>query len=140
MSASGLSDVLRNLARGEATPPSRPEDVASPPLAKPASAAPPAAPDVRRPPARSPERDPFHVLAVPVLLAVGALLLVPGVWAVAVLMGFDVWRADEPGAAKMALVMLACLPLGLMLFGGAWWFSRPAPKNRRPHPARGRPR
>lgn len=126
MSASGLSDVLRNLARGETHAPGSSEDAPRPPLAKPASSA------ARRPAPRAPQRDPLHVLAVPVLLTVGVLLFVPGAWAVAVLAGFDVWRADEPGATKMAAVMLACLPLGLVLFGGAWWFSRPRNRPRRP--------
>ena len=61
---------------------------------------------------------------MPVLITVATLLLFPLGWAVAVLLGLDVWRHDWPGAQTMALAMLAAGPIALFLYGGAAWLHR----------------
>jgi hypothetical protein len=74
-----------------------------------------------RPPKRGPKRKSslLKASAAPILLTVGALLLVPGVWALMLLSGRSVWQSDREDAASMAKVMLACLPLGLILISSA---------------------
>jgi hypothetical protein len=67
------------------------------------------------------EPDGLKAAGVPVCITVGCLLLVPGLWALAVLTGMNVWRSDWPSATTMAVAMLACLPLAVCLFAGAWW-------------------
>jgi len=60
--------------------------------------------------------------SIPILMTVGLLLQVPGVWAVMVKMGKEVPGSDRAEAATMANVMLMCMPLGLILISGAVYF------------------
>ncbi|MAE61906.1 MAG: hypothetical protein CMJ49_11190 [Planctomycetaceae bacterium] len=57
--------------------------------------------------------------AVPILITVGVLLLIPGFWALAVLAGLSVPLADQGDADTMAWVFLCCLPISAILLVGA---------------------
>ncbi len=61
--------------------------------------------------------------AIPVLITVGSLLLLLGIWGTAVLAGAEVPLHDKPGADRMATAMaLVGYPLGASLLGGAAFF------------------
>jgi|GEM_PF-5645780 len=54
--------------------------------------------------------------AVPILITVGCLLLVPAIWAVMILGGSETaWGAERENASSMAKIMLVCWPLALIL-------------------------
>lgn len=79
--------------------------------------------------ARTPAgRDANHGLkaaAVPVLITVGLLLLIPGVWSLLILTG--TWESPREDAKTMAVAMLATWPIALSMFAGAgffWWQIR----------------
>lgn len=57
----------------------------------------------------------FKAIAAPILMTVGAMLLIPAFWAVLVLAGASVPMADREDAPTMAKVMLLCWPLALSL-------------------------
>lgn len=60
-------------------------------------------------------------MASPVLLALAIGLIVPGVWSVLVLAGFDVALSDKDASRPMAMMMLVCWPLaGFMAFAAGW--------------------
>lgn len=80
------------------------------------------------PPAQSQPNQPYRPLprktkknselkgvAAPILMTVGAMLLIPAFWAVLVLTGAPVPMADREDASTMAKVMLLCWPLALTL-------------------------
>ena len=144
--ASGLSDVLRDLAAGDPQQPA-PSDEQPPaarvraakPTAKPRPAnvadesgeiiadAPAAKPrqrpaSARAPQRRKPQNTGMKMVAAPALLAVALLLLAIGIWGSLVLMGKEVWRSDQPGARQIAIAMQACYPIALCLLGGAVLF------------------
>ena len=56
------------------------------------------------------------------------LLLIPALWAVAVLIGLDVPMSggSSMGVSSngMALLMLVCWPIALMLVGGAYFYGK----------------
>lgn len=61
--------------------------------------------------------------AVPVLITVGLMMTALGVWGVLVKAGnTSLPMADRPNAGNYALLALVCLPIGLCLFAGAWFF------------------
>ena len=136
-SASGLSDVLRQMAdnttdhleaTAAATGPSAEELPAAEDMAEAYDSGEiDGSASVARP--RRPVRtaasanQPLKAAAVPVLFTVGALLLVPAVWAVLLLGGANVWHAQRPDAQRMAVVMLACWPIALSLFGAGVFFG-----------------
>jgi len=60
--------------------------------------------------------------AIPILLTVGVVLLIPGIWAVCLLIGLEVPRHNEPDAKQVALAMLITWPLSLCMIGGAIFF------------------
>jgi hypothetical protein len=61
----------------------------------------------------------LKAVAVPVLLTVGVLLLIPGVWAILLLCGADVWKSDDSSAKSVALIMLLCWPIAACLLAAA---------------------
>jgi hypothetical protein len=64
----------------------------------------------------------------------GTVMLIPGLWAIAIFMGLEVPRHDWPNVKSMAALMLICLPLALAMYGGAIYFHRkagPPPRTRR---------
>jgi uncharacterized membrane protein YqjE len=65
-------------------------------------------------------------MAVPALLAVAALMLVPGLWGLAVLTGLDVWGHARSNVTSVAMAMLAAWLIAASLFFGAWHFRRQA--------------
>lgn len=146
----GLSDVLRQMADSPGAPrsasPARQEAVDQTP-AELAAAEPiddesgervgaaQARPAAARRPVHPAPADPsagLKMLAVPVLLAVGLLLMVPGCWAVLRLLGVDVPLSDRPNVDVMAKVMLTCLPIAAILLAGAGFFYAQARAARKP--------
>ena len=58
--------------------------------------------------------------AAPILMTVGALLLVPAIWSVRYLSGVEgVSHAQREGARPMALLMLICWPMALALMAAS---------------------
>ncbi len=73
-------------------------------------------------------------VAVPMLITVGVLLMIPGLWALLVLGGVEIFGSTKQGARGMAMVMLLCWPIALLLIFGAFYFIvelRRAETNRR---------
>ena len=66
----------------------------------------------------------LKAVAIPLLITIGALLLVPAVWAVLILCGAHVWRWENPNAKAMALVMLMCWPIAGILIAAAVFFYK----------------
>lgn len=65
----------------------------------------------------------FRIAAVPVLVTVGLLMGVLGLWGVLVMAGnTSLPGADRPDADNYALLALVGLPLALCMFGGAGFF------------------
>jgi len=77
-------------------------------------------PTARRPPRRTALAN--NMIRISVVM--GLALLVPGVWAVAVLAGLSVPMSAGDSAPNMAMVMLLCWPVGLILLGGAVYYNR----------------
>lgn len=71
----------------------------------------------------------------PVFLTLGVLMLLPGIWAVLVLLGQDVWMSKAQGVDTMAKIMLVCWPVAIGLLAGAFialvQLSRDKAKQRR---------
>lgn len=67
-------------------------------------------------------------LAVKLCMVVGMLLLIPALWAVAVLIGLKVPMSggSSMGVSSkgMALLMLVCWPIAVMLVGGAYFYAK----------------
>jgi hypothetical protein len=83
---------------------------------------------VRKPVPRR-RSDGGKAMAVPVLLTLGVLMLVPAVWSLLHLTGL---RVDEAANADiMALFMLVCWPLALFLIGSAAVMLRQLRRGRR---------
>ena len=61
-------------------------------------------------------------VAVPMLITVGLLLMIPGLWALLVLGGVEIFGSAKQGARGMAMVMLLCWPIALLLIFGAFYF------------------
>ncbi len=147
-SDSGLSDALRQMAENPpgaqsssdaqasaGAPAAQPDDAeldsslvaaeiddeSGEPLAQ---AAPPSKPRPAR--SASPAGAPHGLKAfsVPLLITVGFLLLLLGVWAILVLVGMNVWLAHKSGAKAMAAFMLLSWPIGLALIGAAILFYK----------------
>jgi hypothetical protein len=68
----------------------------------------------------------LKAMMVPVFFTVGALLLIPAIWSVLLLLGFDwVWARKSESATLMAVVMLSCWPIsGILLFGAAYFYRQ----------------
>ena len=65
----------------------------------------------------------FRLAAVPVLITVGLLMLALGLWGILVKAGNTTLpKADLPDAGTYATLALVCLPIGLLLIAGAWFF------------------
>ncbi len=73
---------------------------------------------------RPPKPSDAAKLGVRASLIIGGLLLIPGIWAVLVLAGVDVFNANVSGARAMAALMLLSWPIGGALIGGALFFQR----------------
>ncbi len=74
---------------------------------------------------RGAKKAPNHDLkrtAIPILITVGVLLMVPGLWAVGQMLGFAVPRHEDPKAGQMALAMLITWPMSLCMIAGAVFF------------------
>jgi len=71
---------------------------------------------------RKPANHDLKRTAIPILLTVGGLLLIPGIWAVCLMLGLEVPRHDDPQANQVALGMLITWPLSLCMIGGAIFF------------------
>lgn len=52
---------------------------------------------------------------VPIMLTVGGLLMVPGLWALGILMEMNLPGSDRESARSMAALMLICIPMSLAL-------------------------
>lgn len=61
---------------------------------------------------------------VKVCLVLGPLLLVPGLWAVGILLSLPVPMEGKPHADKVAYLMLLCWPLAGILIGGALFYAK----------------
>ena len=81
--------------------------------------APRSSPRRRTPPRRKPTGG-MKGVAVPVLITVGGLLLIPAVWAALLLAGAV--TSEREGAQTMAYAMLACWPIALILFAAAGFY------------------
>lgn len=68
----------------------------------------------RRPPPRKKSHD-MKATAIPLLITVGGLLLVPAIWGVLVLVGAGVPGAGREDSGMMAGMMLGCWPIALCL-------------------------
>lgn len=65
----------------------------------------------------------FREAAVPVLITVGLVMLVLGLWGVMIKLGnTSLPMADRPDAGKYAIVGMVGLPIGLLLWAGAGFF------------------
>src|SRR5687768_959396 len=84
----------------------------------------PARPVGYRRPVPQASGDGLKAIAIPILATVGVLLLVPGVWAILLLSGAQVWSSHRSSARPMALAMLVCWPIALALFGAAMMFFK----------------
>lgn len=74
-------------------------------------------------PKQAPPPSSLQATSIPVLITVGLLLLIPGVWALLIILGkTNIWRGDHEDARKMANLFVAGLPLGLLLISGAVYF------------------
>lgn len=69
----------------------------------------------RAPSAPRKQGNSLKATAVPLFFTVGALLLIPGVWSVLTLAGYDTFGSDRESAKTMALIMLACWPISIIL-------------------------
>jgi hypothetical protein len=96
-------------------------------------AGPAATPTRRRKPANASSGrrrgpTPMARTAVKVCMVVGMLLLIPALWAVAVLIGLDVPMSGGKGlgvsANSMAYLMLVCWPIALALIIGAFMYGK----------------
>jgi hypothetical protein len=75
--------------------------------------------------AKKREDHSLKAMMVPVFFTVGALLLVPAIWSVLLLLGFDVPLRKSESSTPMALVMLACWPIsGVLLFGASFFYRQ----------------
>lgn len=61
---------------------------------------------------------------VKVCLIIGMLLLVPGLWAIGLLVGLPIPLAGKTGATAMAYLMLLCWPISICLIWGAFHFAK----------------
>jgi hypothetical protein len=59
----------------------------------------------------------LKALAVPILVTLGLLMLLPAVWGTLMLIGVEVPASDRDGATLMAAFMLVCWPIALAMFG-----------------------
>lgn len=139
----GLSDALRDLADGVQELPIEQDDHeyhAEPEPATQRSTSRQASSTARRPAARaasSTTRRPagasrsssstasnikLKLMAVPALVGVGLLLLLPGIWSILIILDREVIGYDSDGAKTMAYAMLASWPLALFMFAGAGFF------------------
>lgn len=70
----------------------------------------------------------FHYVSVKLSIVMGIVLLVPALWALALLLGkvvgFEVWMSGDRAATAKAWVMMLCWPVALCLLIGAWWFNK----------------
>lgn len=64
----------------------------------------------------------LKLMAVPALIGVGFLLMLPGIWSILILLDREVIGYDSSGAKNMAYAMLAAWPLSLFMFAGAGFF------------------
>ncbi len=64
----------------------------------------------------------------PILVTLGLLLLVPGVWAIGTLLGMEWWLFDQPKVKVMAAAMLISWPIALILMGAGVVYMRQAMK------------
>lgn len=134
--SSGLSDALRNLADSEgsaAAPAPRKEKVASPPpsseeeddMLVAEEDEPETTTAMSSAPAVARRRAPAPVATSHTLKEVGAclfttfsvLMLIVAAWGTLILMGFEIWRSDQPGARTMAQVSQVFYPLALIGLG-----------------------
>lgn len=90
-----------------------------------AAAGEPIAQDVAGPAGRASDRlarsdsDDLRKLGVLLLLGLGALLLIPALWAAGWLVGLQVPGAQRESAGAMAMLMLSAWPIALLLFAAA---------------------
>lgn len=73
---------------------------------------------------RSSGPTPAARLMVKVSLVLGALLLIPALWAIGILLGLPVPLAGRSHADKVAYLMLLCWPVAAILIGGALFFAK----------------
>jgi|GEM_PF-2133464 len=65
----------------------------------------------------------FRSAAVPILMTVGLIMFAMGVWGVLIKLGStSLPMADQPNVGQLAMLALVGLPMGLLLFAGAWFF------------------
>ena len=78
-------------------------------------------PRVPRPPGRRRKKglQDIKPVAAPILGTVGAMLMVPAIWAVMILQEYEIWASDRSDAVLMAKVMLICWPIALILLASA---------------------
>ncbi len=70
-----------------------------------------------------PKGDGLKAFAVPIVLAVGLMLLAPGIWALLVLTG--AYQSEQEGATQMAMMMLISWPISFcLLAAGAVMFMQ----------------
>lgn len=75
-----------------------------------------------RPKLRRPTK--LHHTGVKLCLIIGMLLLIPGLWAVGILLGLNVPMAYRTSARSMAYFMLVCWPVAAALIGGSIHYAR----------------
>ncbi|MFA7236374.1 MAG: hypothetical protein WC058_05880 [Phycisphaeraceae bacterium] len=75
-----------------------------------------------RPKIRRPTQ--LHHTGVKLCLIIGMLLLIPGLWAVGILLGLNVPMAYRTSARGMAYLMLVCWPVAAALIGGSIHYAR----------------
>lgn len=145
--STGLSDALSRMARGDHNP-TKPHGKAIPsgkrsvtsddtnPLVElgeskgkmvgaQASIVPSPASRRPRPPVKRDANHGLKAAAVPILITVGVLLMIPGIWSLLILTG--VWESPREDAKTMAVAMLATWPIAASIFAGAgffWWQIR----------------
>jgi multisubunit Na+/H+ antiporter MnhG subunit len=78
----------------------------------------------RRPVRKPLKRTRLADFLIKASIVVGMLLLVPALWAVAILFGLPVPMAEDGGATAVALFMLLCWPVALILIGGAVYYAK----------------
>lgn len=64
----------------------------------------------------------LKLMAVPALVGVGLLLLLPGIWSILIILDREVIGYNSDGAKTMAYAMLSSWPLALFMFAGAGFF------------------